>query len=247
MIEINLIPDVKRELIKAQMIRNRVILVSVFVCIVSLTAVVLLSINVFAVQLARNNGADGSIKDKSNTFSQKADLPKTLTLQNQLSKISDIYDAKKIDSRLFDMLAKIIPPAPNDVKISSFNIDADTETISIEGQAANSFAAFEVFKKTIEGTEISYIDPADDKKTVAVPLVDGTLDIGSTSYGQDATTGAMVLRFSISFKYSSELFAVTSKGLAIKVTVNGNVTDSYRGVPDSIFTVRATDVKPGGN
>lgn len=244
MIELNLIPDVKRELIKAQLIRNRVILVSVFVGIISLSVVVLLSINVFAIQTVRNNVADDSIKNKSDTLKAIEDLPKTLTLQNQLNKISDIYDSKKIDSRLFDMLTKIIPPAPNDIKISSLNIDSDTETISIDGQAANSFAAFEVFKKTIEGTSLNYTDSSGNKNTAS--LVVGSLDIGNTSYGQDATTGAMVLRFSISFKYSSELFAVTSKDLTVTVTANGNVTDSYLGVPASIFTVRAGDVKTGG-
>jgi hypothetical protein len=244
MIEINLAPDVKQELIKAQRIRNKVIVISVIVGVISIVVVVLLAINVFAVQAVRNNIADGSIKDKGNSLNNMADLPKTLTIQNQLNKISDIYDNKKIDSRLFDVLVRIIPPAPNDVKISSLNIDSGTETITIDGQAANSYVAFEIFKKTIEGTSVNYTDSDGIKNTI--PLIVSALDIGSTSYGQDATTGAMVLRFSISFKYSSELFAVTSKDLSVTVTASGNVTDSYLGVPTSIFTVKANDIQTGG-
>lgn len=244
MIEINLAPDVKQELIKAQRIRNKVIVISVIVGVISIAIVVLLAINVFAVQTVRNTMADGSIKDKSDSFKNRADLPKTLTMQNQLSKISDIYDSKKIDSRLFDMLVKIIPPAPNDVKISSLNIDSGTETVTIDGQAANSYVAFEIFKKTIGGTSVNYTDSGGNKNTI--PLVVGMLDTGSASYGQDATTGAMVLRFSISFKYSSELFAVTSKDLTVTVTASGNVTDSYLGVPTSIFDVKANDIQTGG-
>jgi hypothetical protein len=173
------------------------------------------------------------------------DLPKTLTIQNQLSKISDIYDSKKIDSRLFDMLNKIVPSGPNTVKISSLTIDADAGTISIDGQAANGFAAFEVFKKTIEGASIEYLSSNGDK--LNTPLVIGSLDIGSTSYGEDAASGVMVLRFSLSFEYSPELFAVTSKDLSIKIVSSGNVTDSYLGIPTSIFTVRANDLTAGGS
>lgn len=244
MIEINLIPDIKRELIKSQQIRNKIIAISIIIGLVSMITIALLAVNVFAVQALRNNIADDSIKSKSLDLAKVEDLSKTLTIQNQLTKISDIYNSKKIDSRLFDMLVKIIPPAPNDVKLSSLSIDSDAGTISIDGQAANSFAAFEVFKKTIEGANIEYTNPSGDK--LKVPLVADMLNIGSTSYGEDAASGVMVLRFSFSFKYSPELFAVTSKGLSITITSNGNVTDSYLGIPTSIFTVRASDITTGG-
>jgi hypothetical protein len=244
MIEINLAPDVKQELIKAQRIRNKVMLISIFVGVVSVVVVAMLSINVFAVQAVRNNLADGSIKDKGNSLDKKTDLSKTLTMQNQLSMISDIYDSKNINSRLFDILVKMIPPSPNDVQISTLNINSDTGVISIEGQAKNGFAAFEIFKKTAESIAVGYTDKGGSKQTA--PLVVGSLDIGGTSYGQDSTSGAMVLRFTVAFKYSKDIFAVTSKDISINLTSTGNVTDSYLGVPVSIFTAKASDVNNKG-
>ncbi len=244
MIEINLSPDVKQELIKAQRVRTKVITISLLVGIVSISTVVLLAINVFAVQSLRNSSADSAINNKSAQLTNISDLPKALTIQNQLNKISSIYDSKKIDSRLFDLLAKIIPPVPNDVQISSLVVDSSSGTISIDGQTKSGFSAFEIFKKTIEGTVIKYTDSNNNKQEV--PLVSDMLNIGSTSYGQDSTTGAMVLRFSISFGYSEDIFAVTSKDLSIIVASNGNVTDSYLGVPTSIFDAKAADLTTGG-
>jgi len=119
MIEINLIPDVKQELIRAQRIRSNVIAGSVFIGIVSIAVVTLLAVYVFTVQAVRSGLADASIKQGSNELANVEDLSKTLTIQNQLTKISALNENKKIDSRIFDLLTAIIPPAPNNVQFSN--------------------------------------------------------------------------------------------------------------------------------
>ena len=54
MIEINLVPDVKQELIKAQRIRSTVISFSIIIGIISLGAATALDIYAFPVQTLRN-------------------------------------------------------------------------------------------------------------------------------------------------------------------------------------------------
>jgi hypothetical protein len=51
--------------------------------------------------------------------------------------------------------------------------------------------------------------------------------------------------FKIAFKYAEEVFAYNSKNASVYVVLNGNVTDSYLGVPKSIFVNRATDITEG--
>ena len=237
MIEINLIPDVKQELIRAQRTRSTVITGSIFVGIVSVAVVVILAVYVFGVQTARNLFADSSISSGIKKLQNVSDLQKTLTIQNQLSKITALNGNKKVDSRIFDVLGAVIPPAPNDIKISSISINSSVRTIAIEGQALNSYSAVEIFKKTIEGAVLKYTE---DKTAKQVNLA-SDISISDTSYGADST-GAKVLRFTMSFTYASELFSPSSTNASIAITVNGNVTDSYLGIPKSIFVDRATDI-----
>jgi Tfp pilus assembly protein PilN len=234
MIEINLVPNVKQELIKAQRVRSKVIAWAIFIGVASVAVVILLSFYVFGVQTARGFIADNAITDKSKTLANIPDLSKTLTIQNQLTKISALNSDKKIDSRLFDMLTVIIPPAPNNIQISDMTIDSTTNTITINGQAANSYAAVEVFKKTINGAVVKF-----DGNDSGVALA-SNISTSNTSYGEDSS-GAKVLRFTISFTYANELFSPESKNVSVVVTTQGNVTDSYLGVPKNLFTDRAKD------
>lgn len=239
MIEINLVPDVKQELIRAQQIRSRVIISSIVFGIAVIATVALLVFYVFAVQAFRSSQADAAIRKGSDTLTSVEDLSKTLTIQNQLTKITNINDNKKISSRTFAMITSIIPPAPNDVQISTLKIDTTENLVKIDGQAKNGYAALEVFKKTIESAKVKYKQDVSDDKYKEVDLATniGTKDV---SYGQDAT-GKKVLRFTISFNYAPEMFSPDSKDTSVVVPASGNVTDSYLGVPN-IFTDRAKDI-----
>ena len=242
MIEINLVPDVKQELIKAQRVRATVISFSILIGFVTAGIVTLLAVYVFGFQTIRSGIADGAIKDGAAKLASVEDLSKTLTIQNQLTKITTMHADKKINSRLFNVLNAIIPPAPNDIKISTLSLDSAAGTISIEGQASNSYAAVEVFKKTIEGAKVKFTaGDAEQEVTLA-----SNVTTGDTSYGEDST-GSKVLRFTMVFTYAPELFASSSTNLSVLISTNGNATDSYLGVPKSIFVDRATDLEAGTN
>jgi Tfp pilus assembly protein PilN len=237
MIEINLVPDVKQELIKAERIRSTVISVAILIGIISVVIVTLLAVYTFGVQTVRSSLADDTIKKGGAQLAGVTDLSKTLTIQNQLTKISSIHDSIKVDSRIFDVLQAIIPPAPNDVQVSTLSIDSSVNQIKIEGQAANSYAAVEVFKKTIEGAQVKYSDGT----TAQSVALASNVNTGDTSYGEDST-GAKVLRFTLTFDYAQELFSPLSKNVTVVIANQGNATDSYLGVPKSIFVDRAKDI-----
>lgn len=238
MIEINLVPDVKQELIKAQRVRSTVISFSIATGLIAAGIVTVLALYVFGVQTVRSVVADDAIKKGGEQLAKVEDLSKTLTIQNQLTKISQIHDAVKVDSRIFDVLGAIIPPAPNAVQISNLAVDSTSSTITIEGQAVNSYAAVEVFRKTIEGASVKFKSDGTDQ-TVALA---SNISTGETSYGEDAT-GVKVLRFRLSFVYATELFSPSSENATVVISTSGNATDSYLGVPKSIFVDRAKDIQ----
>ena len=236
MIEINLVPDVKQELLNAQRVRTSVISLSIIVGLATVGIVVVLAIWVFVVQAARGALADGAIKEESAKLAEIEDISNTLTIQNQLSKLSSMHDSKNIDSRVFDILTTINPAAPNNVSITNLSLDSATKTIRIEAQAAG-YPALEVFKKTIEATKFQFTQGG-QKQTV--PLASQIDDSSDRSYGEDAS-GAQVLRFSLSFMYPDELFSRQSADAVIVAPTRSNVTDSFLGVPNSLFSAKATD------
>lgn len=253
MIEINLIPDVKQELIKAQRARSVVISASIITSIVAVATVVLLLVYIFGVQSVRSAYLDGQITTKGQQLSKVEDLSKILTIQNQLSSISQLNSEKIMSSRMFDVMSAITPPGDASIAFSQINVSpggvdaaVDDSTavstttggqIQLEGQTAT-YDTMELFKKRIENTSFQYTEDGETKLVVLASNI-STTDI---SYGEDAN-GNKVLRFTLMFDYPAELFSSATSGqqLAFKLTANGNVTDSYTGIPR--FSERASDLE----
>lgn len=256
MIEVNLIPDVKRELLKAQRARGVVISMSILVSIIAAGVVVLLLVYMYGVQWARGAFLDGQINDKNTSLSKVEDLSKILTIQNQLSSITALNNSKNMTSRVFDVMSAVTPTDKNSVvsfsqiTIAPGGVDTATAAAAssqtstggqfhLEGQTSN-YESMEVFKKIISNTIFEYTVGTDKE----VKKLDLASNISTTdiSYGEDAN-GQKVLRFTLTFDYPAELFSPESNNLVFKLNVNGNVTDSYLGIPR--FAERAQDIKEG--
>lgn len=238
MIEINLVPDIKQELLRAERVRTNVISIAVVVSLAAVAVVVLLVLWVYGGQSFRGLVLDNEVKDKSAKLAGVEDISNTLTIQNQLSNLAAMHNDKKVDSRVFDVLQAVNPPAPNTISVTNLKIDADTTTISIQGQAASGYSALEVFKKTLAATTLKYTQQGTDS---TVPLVTKMSD-ADRSYGEDAN-GAKVLRFTITFTYPKQLFDHTIPSLTIQAPNTTNATDSFLGVPSSLFVQKAADAQ----
>lgn len=238
MIEINLIPDVKLELIKAQRARTAVISFSVIASLVVVGIVIALSVYVFGAQALRSNLADDEIEKKGQELTKVEDLSEILTLQNQLKVVSDLQVEKKMNSRVFDMLAAVIPPEPNQARISQLSIDSTTSTIRLEGQT-KAFDSMEIFKKTIDAAVITFREEGAEEDT-QVKLAE-EISTTDTSLGEDSE-GNRTFRFTLTFMYPEELFSSEISRMSFKLIIDGNVTDSYLGVPKTIFTQPAKDI-----
>ncbi len=244
MIEINLIPDVKQEMIRAQKMRNTAISLSILVALVAGAVVAILGVLV-GVQALRENMARAEIKKQFSTFQSTEDIEKALTIQSQLTAISAINDKKTINSRMFDVVAAINPPAPNDIKYSSIKLDPAAKTIMIEATAANSYVATDTFRKLILNTNL---ESSRDGQVSTVPLTDD-VQITDASYGENGD-GQRVLSFRATFVYPDGLFdnSVTDVRV-VTPTTKIDVTDSHTRVPSSLFgeAVKKSEAKEGSN
>ena len=231
MIEINLLPNVKRELLKTRAMRNRVISISFLVGGASIAAVVVLAL-ILGSQIAAEAVQNGVIKDRNDKLMAVEDLNKVVTIQNQLTKINEQHSGKKINSRIFDVVTAVNPVAPNNVSFSDIKVNPESKTITLEGSAVNGYSALETLKKTILNTKVQ---TTDGDKSSEVSLTKEIKD-GDTSFGENSE-GKKVLQFSFSFEYAEELLASANNGTVSVLTPTGkvDVTDSRQGIPDSLF------------
>ena len=231
MIEINLLPNVKRELLKTRAMRNRVISISFLVGGASIAAVVVLAL-ILGSQIAAEAVQNGVIKDRNDKLMAVEDLNKVVTIQNQLTKINEQHSGKKINSRIFDVVTAVNPVAPNNVSFSDIKVNPGSKTITLEGSAVNGYSALETLKKTILNTKVQ---TTDGDKSSEVSLTKEIKD-GDTSFGENSE-GKKVLQFSFSFEYAEELLAPANNGTVSVLTPTGkvDVTDSRQGIPDSLF------------
>lgn len=229
MIEVNLIPDIKREYLHAKTLRNSVITISIFVGGVAIAIVALLGV-VAGGQLIASSAKDREIDSQEKILLGIADLDKTVTLQHQLGTIGEMHENKNIDSRLFGVLSAINPTEQSYARISSLKYDPSENTISIEGWTED-HVSLESFKKTILNTKVHYTKSGD---TGVEPLTEEIISNPST-LGLNSE-GRRVLRFSFSFSYPDELFMSSDEPVVIEALgKRTDVTDSRVGVPENLF------------
>lgn len=231
MIQINLLPDVKQEYLRAKRTRNMVISVSIVAGLASVGVVVALLL-IRGVQIGLDIAADNSIKKEYDNLRSIEDLTELVTLQNQLNEIGKQHDNKSMDSRLFNVLQAINPRSPNDVQYTAVTLDPSKNVLRIEGVAEGGYPAVETFKKTIENTDIEY-KRGDDLITEDLA---SKVSIGETNFGENSQ-GKRVLRFQVFVDINELLFSNKAKKVEVQAPDRSiDVTDSRIGVPDSLFT-----------
>lgn len=159
--EINLVPEVKMQMIKAQKMRNLVLFICIVVSSVAVGAVVILFGIKSGQDIAMHN-QDSKLKlmsDKLNGYDEFEDL---ITIQDQLGRYSEILQKRAVVSRVFGALGVMLPQGSDEVKMSELKVTLDTDTINMEGQADAKVAplidyrVLEAFKKSVDLTKFDY-------------------------------------------------------------------------------------------
>jgi len=217
MIQLNLLPDLKKEFIEAQRARNRVIAMSILVCIVVVGATLLAGFYVYGIQNVQIALINSGISDNTKKLKSVKDINKYLTLQSQLAALPDLHSNKNVYSRIFDFLPTLNPSAPNNVKLSSVQVSDTNKTITFSG-TTSTFLAMNTFKDALSNAKLSYA-PKDSTDIVTEPLFD-TVTLTSASLG--TSSGAAVVSFTITTTYKSEALVASSSDVAVTVPTISN-------------------------
>lgn len=159
--EINLVPEVKRQMIKAMKFRN----IMLFVCIVLVAvagATVVIMGGIWEGQNIAMSNQDKKLKTMSDKLNNYDSLSEFLTIQTQLNNLDEINTNKKVLSRVFPILSTILPEGPDTIEISELSVDLSTNTIRFDAQADAKVSPYidyrvlESFKKGVSLMKYDY-------------------------------------------------------------------------------------------
>jgi len=212
MIQLNLLPEVKKEYIKAKRTKRLIISTSI---IVSASAIFLLFLQFSFVQFAQKKNISDLTKDiESEVASIQSvnGLDEILTIQNQLNTIPGISEERPETSRIFDYMRAV---TPKDVFISSLDLDIANSNIEISGTAA-SIASINTFADTLKFATYNS-DNIEDGEPFTNVLTTLSRNNNKSSY-------------SIEFEFDPILFDNTET--VVLVVPNTVTTRSVTGQPD---------------
>ena len=159
--EINLVPAVKAQMIKALKMRNLVLFICIIVSAASVGAVLILFGIKSGQDIAMAN-QDGKLETMSAKLLGYEELGDLVTIQSQLDRLSDISENKTVLSRVFGALGVMLPTGDDSVTLSELRVDLTTNTLRMDGQADArtnpliDYRVLESFKKGVELTKYDY-------------------------------------------------------------------------------------------
>lgn len=224
MIQLNLLPDLKKEYIKAQKTKSFVISTSILVTIGAVGLSALLFIYVTFVQQLQINLATDDIKRKETELKAITDVDKYLTVQAQLAALPDLHNGKGSYDRLFNFLNVLNPSAPNNINLANLQLESETRTMILTGTTGN-FETLNVFVDTLKNAEVSYKaggqGDAQTEKMFEQSLI--------MSSGFSRVDGKNLVSFTIKTVYAPSVFDVQNTDVTAKVpsiTTTQSVTQS---------------------
>lgn len=161
--EINLVPDIKNDMIKAIKLRNLIFFISLIIGIASISVTAIVAAIAGGQQLALDSKKN-TIDALSNKLNSYSDLEEFLTIKDQLGDINTLTKNKTVLSRTFNILSALIPTGADTIKISelSVNLSGDAPTFTFDAQANAGQAPFidynvlDAFKKSMQFMRYDY-------------------------------------------------------------------------------------------
>lgn len=212
MIQLNLLPDVKKEYLKSQKTKALVISSSIIVTLGAVGLSILLFLYVTLVQQLQISIITGDIKKKGDELNSIQDISKYLTVQNQLQALPELHDQKGIYSRLFSFLPVMNPSPPNNVKLSVLNATTEDKSLLFTGTTAT-FESLNVFVETLNNVQAKYKAAGSDQQTTEKIFDSVTVQSSSLARVNNVST----VSFTIRAAYKETVFDARNTAVSVSV------------------------------
>jgi len=211
MVQLNLLPDIKKEFINAQKTRALVMSVSILVTLSAVALSVLLFVYVTFLQQFQITLATNDIKSKQQQLNGVSDLSKYLTIQNQLAALPELHANKGLSSRLLSFLPVLNPNSPNNIELSQLQMTATDKLVTLTGSTA-SFESLNVFVDTLQNAIVTYKDPSAAQQT---SKMFSTVVVQSSAI--DKSKGGNKVSFTVRATYLDAVFDAHNTDMAASV------------------------------
>ncbi len=167
MIQFNLLPDVKIAYLKARRQKHLVVLVSAVATLTGVAILVILTSVVYVAQKKNISDLSKDIKSNAQKLQSTPDLNKILTVQNQLTALPGLHEAKPQVTRLATYLSEV---TPGQASIDKLTVNFEENTITING-AADSNETINKFTDTLKFTTYAPKDSTEKGKAAFTNVV----------------------------------------------------------------------------
>lgn len=237
MIQLNLLPDVKLEYIKARRSQRLVMLVASVVTVVSILIMVALLANVKGLQAKHLSDLDRDIRATTAKLQGNKDLNQVLTIQNQLNSLPSLDNQKPVASRLLGSGTTpgfLTQVTPSDVSIGTAALDFTANTINIQGTAKSLYSVNQ-YADTLKFTKYILNGDKSNEKLAFSNVV-----LSNFSYSQDGTVS-----YTLTCGFDPSLFDIQSK-IDLDVPQNLITTRSQLDKPNILFNGKNEDTQKTG-
>lgn len=220
MIQINLLPDIKAEYVKAQRSKRTVITMSAIVIVACLGVIGMLASIAYGAQNLQLSNEQNKIEDYQKQIESNQDLDKVLTVQSQLLALTPLHESKPVVARIFTYMQQT---TPNDVRIDTYDVDFETGAIRITGNAPS----LEVVNKYIDTLKFTEIAKESGESTGEKAFSSVVLSDFSKNDKESTYTATLVIK--------PELFSLSTedyKLLVPKIVTTRSETQA----PNPLFT-----------
>ena len=162
--EINLVPDIKNEMIKTLKLRNFIFFICIVVAATSAGVTLMVGLIMGGQQIALTS-KQNTLDNLSNKLNSYSDLSDFLTIKDQLGDISSLTDNKQVLSRTFNILSALLPTGADTITLSQLDVslEDDQPTLTFVDAQADAgtepyidYNVLDSFKKSMQYMRYDY-------------------------------------------------------------------------------------------
>lgn len=160
MFEVNLVPELKHDAIRALRVRNIILFVCIMASAISLVIVFIL-LSIKGGQDLTMSSQDNRIDELSAKLNAFSDLDEMLTIQNQMSNLDALAQNKYSISRIFGLLVVMQDRGADEVTFSGIDYNSENNLLMLEGQVnarTEPYIDYRVLEEFIKNTEMITYD-----------------------------------------------------------------------------------------
>jgi cytoskeletal protein RodZ len=198
MIQLNLLPDVKLDYVKAQKSRRLIVSISFIVCCVAIVILVL-SFIYSSIQKKQISDTNNAIQKYVAQLKGEPNINEILTVQSQLSGLNSLHSQKPAATKIINYLDEVTPVS---VTINNFSWDYTSSSMTITG-SAQSLQSVNQFVDILKNTTYS-----SSEYTGQPPAFNSVvLSSFGLSSGSNASKNNQV-SYTVSFNFDPKIFNI---------------------------------------